>query len=64
VAERLRSMVEKHKVKVDGFEIAVTLSIGAAAIGPDCKDTDTLVRRADRAMYRAKDAGRNRVSFE
>ncbi len=64
VAERLRRMIENYRVKVDGLEISVTLSIGVGAIGPDCKDTDTLVRRADRAMYRAKEAGRNRVSSE
>lgn len=62
VAERLRRMVENTKMRVDGVEISVTLSIGAAAIGPDSKDSDSLVQSADRAMYQAKEAGRNRVS--
>lgn len=63
VAERLRRMIEAHKIMVDGIEISITLSIGAAAIGADCKDSDALLQRADRAMYEAKAAGRNRVSY-
>lgn len=62
VAERLRRLIEGSRIKVDAMEIAVTLSIGAAAIGPDCTDSDTLLQRADRAMYQAKDTGRNKVS--
>ncbi|NHZ45935.1 GGDEF domain-containing protein, partial [Nitratidesulfovibrio liaohensis] len=40
--------------------LSVTLSLGVAA-SPPCGGADTLLREADRALYRAKAAGRNRV---
>ncbi|MFN4120973.1 diguanylate cyclase domain-containing protein [Acidovorax sp.] len=43
----------------------VTVSFGVASVVPQRDDTpDTLVRRADRAMYRAKQAGRNRIELD
>ncbi|MHB0922766.1 MAG: diguanylate cyclase [Bellilinea sp.] len=62
VAERLCRMIEAHRVVLNGIEISITISIGVAAIGPDCKDSDTLFQQADLAMYQAKLAGRNQVS--
>lgn len=41
---------------------APTLSIGVAAIKSDATDPDELLRRADRALYKAKDGGRDRVA--
>lgn len=61
VAERLCRMIEAYRVVFNGSEISITLSIGVAAIGPDCKDSDSLFQQADLAMYQAKLAGRNRV---
>ena len=42
---------------------AITVSIGLATNRPDEDLIDTLLARADRALYRAKDAGRNRVEL-
>jgi diguanylate cyclase (GGDEF)-like protein/PAS domain S-box-containing protein len=50
-------------VTVERDEIAVTLSVGAVLAGPD-DDPDALLARADRAVYRAKQAGRNLVSLD
>ena len=45
-------------------EIHVTVSLGAVAFpSTDVTDIDDLVRHADAAMYVAKSAGRNRLTF-
>ena len=40
----------------------VGVSIGVAAIGPECGEIDGIIARADSACYAAKAAGRGRVS--
>jgi len=45
--------------KLDGFEVGVTASIGAAVYPYDGLDSETLLKHADIAMYRSKDVGRN-----
>jgi len=61
-AERLRRTVEEAVVLLpDGRELSITVSIGGAVF-PDHGDQErVLLRRADMAMYQAKEAGRNRV---
>ena len=44
-------------------EAVTTASIGAALFPPDGQDVDKLLAAADRAMYRAKSAGKNRIAF-
>ncbi len=62
VAERMRELVEQTEVEIgDGLGIGVTMSIGVASLGPNDRSVDALIRRADQAMYKAKQAGRNRV---
>lgn len=63
VAERLRLAVCRAELKdLDGRELpGVTISLGVAEHGPH--DTaESLVRKADQALYRAKNLGRNRVA--
>ena len=61
-AERLRRSVEQLRVDHDGLIIPITVSIGVACV-PELKvQTATdLLRAADRALYQAKQRGRNRV---
>ena len=64
VAERVRAAVEGDKFPVDGNAsrvIPVTTSIGIAERGLDA-NADALLRRADKALYASKTAGRNRVT--
>jgi diguanylate cyclase (GGDEF)-like protein len=57
VAERLRRAVQEC-----GAEVPVTASCGVATYPYDGADVDSLLGAADRALYSAKRAGRNRVS--
>ena len=59
VAERVRTMIERLSVEVECQEIRTTVSIGVATSYPG-DSPDTLLRRADEALYRAKETGRNR----
>jgi two-component system cell cycle response regulator len=62
-AERLRRQVEGHVFRAGGKELRVTLSLGVAGYpGPDRPTSEGLIREADRALYRAKESGRNRVA--
>jgi diguanylate cyclase (GGDEF)-like protein len=59
VAERLRIRVEQ--MQIPGFG-QVTSSLGVATFPNHASSRDTLVVAADRALYRSKNAGRNRVT--
>ena len=62
-AERLRQEVEETELRSDsGIPLRVTLSLGVAAFSPGHQTPADLVSQADEALYRAKQAGRNRVA--
>ncbi|MBM3573321.1 MAG: GGDEF domain-containing protein, partial [Alphaproteobacteria bacterium] len=61
VAERIRHQVQGCQPA--GPSIAVTISAGIAALTASVFDLGTLIGAADRALYRAKRAGRNRVEL-
>jgi diguanylate cyclase (GGDEF)-like protein/PAS domain S-box-containing protein len=50
-------------VSLQGREIVVTLSVGISLYPRDGEDIGTLVKKADAAMYRAKEAGRNAYQY-
>lgn len=62
IAERFRRMVEETTLKHGDQEIHTTISFGIAAL-PDAEVTtaNALIDKADKALYRAKEMGRNRV---
>src|SRR3954468_1027575 len=68
IAERCRSALADESVRLhSGRRVTVTGSFGVAVLGPDAgpaaaRDATGLLRRADRALYAAKDAGRDRVT--
>ena len=49
--------------KVDGKQIYATVSIGIALYPKDGMDTDTILKNADAAMYKAKEFGKNRFEL-
>jgi diguanylate cyclase (GGDEF)-like protein len=57
-AESLRAVTERFKFLDEGTQL--TVSVGVATFPEDGQDPVTLVRAADRALYQAKAAGRNR----
>jgi diguanylate cyclase (GGDEF)-like protein len=62
VAERLRKAVEQHKFQADDLVLTVNISVGVASFPhPEIADAKTLIECADKALYRAKEEGRNRV---
>ncbi len=61
IAERLRGRVEQTSVPLKDGEIKVTISLGVAQFSPS-ETIDILITRADQALYRAKEQGRNRVA--
>ena len=62
VAERLRKAVEQHKFQADDMVLTVNISVGVASFPhQEIADAKTLIECADKALYRAKEEGRNRV---
>lgn len=65
MAERLRLIFEQQDFEHpwrSGAPISFTVSIGVATRGSDDADVASILKRADEALYRAKQAGRNRVA--
>jgi diguanylate cyclase (GGDEF)-like protein len=61
IADRLRRHLESTPIDVDGRELCLRISAGVATLGTGFETLSTLLRAADRALYAAKRAGRNRV---
>jgi diguanylate cyclase (GGDEF)-like protein len=64
VAERVCQAVAAAEVPLqNGPAIHITTSIGIASLAAGDPRVDVLLNRADRALYQAKDAGRNQIRF-
>src|SRR5690606_27193159 len=59
--ETMRARIADTTPLLDVDGLQVTASIGLASLADADEDVDVLLRRADQAMYRAKNQGRNRV---
>ncbi len=62
IAERIRHIVKNFNLNLDEhINISTTVSLGLAEFDTDKEDIDGFIKRADNALYLAKDKGRNRV---
>lgn len=61
IAERLRAVIADQPIGDGDASFCVTVSIGLAAAEAETLNMDQLVEKADKALYAAKHAGRNRV---
>jgi len=60
LAERLRKTIEAYKFKKVGY---ITVSFGVTEFKSN-EDIDSLLKRLDELLYKAKKKGENRVEFE
>jgi diguanylate cyclase (GGDEF)-like protein len=61
LAESLRKVIENEKIILRRVETSITVSIGLSNLPLDTLDDEELIRKADKAMYEAKQRGRNKV---
>ncbi|MDB5522522.1 MAG: hypothetical protein JWM58_285 [Rhizobium sp.] len=61
IGERIRAVISRMPFDIDGTKLDVTVSIGGAICGPVEESVEATISRADKALYAAKNAGRNRV---
>ena len=64
VVERIRLTLTAQPIAIDRQPILLTLSAGIATWASQEDNLDAVIARADQALYRAKQAGRNRVVAE
>jgi diguanylate cyclase (GGDEF)-like protein len=62
-AERTRSAIVRNDFNRGDVSVKITVSMGLACIDDTIAHVDELVRRADQALYKAKESGRNRICW-
>ncbi len=62
VLERVRLELSRQAIHLDGQQMSVTVSVGIAGLATEHDSLDSLLDRADKALYQAKKGGRNRIS--
>lgn len=62
VAERLRAAVEANQYRAGEETFRLSASFGVAGFPADAADKNELIQRADQALYRSKETGRNKIT--
>jgi diguanylate cyclase (GGDEF)-like protein len=63
ILERLRLQLEMSRVGHEGYQVPITASLGAASSADCGYNLDYLYTSADKALYAAKNGGRNRIEW-
>ncbi|WP_455210654.1 GGDEF domain-containing protein, partial [Kaarinaea lacus] len=61
VLDRCRKAIEAQNLVIDSYKIPITASFGLAGYPDEEADMEALIRKADEALYAAKNSGRNRI---
>ena len=61
LSERIRENVSRHKSLLDDKSVTITVSIGLSSLCNEDSMIHTVLRRADLALYKAKESGRNQI---
>ncbi|MEA3456406.1 MAG: GGDEF domain-containing protein [Campylobacterota bacterium] len=61
VAEKIRAVVKNISVKTDKSDVHFTVSLGVSGYLPEDEDASEILERADKALYEAKESGRDRT---
>jgi diguanylate cyclase (GGDEF)-like protein len=61
IAERVRASIEAGSLTIEEHTICATVSVGVSSLDARTADLTAMLQAADRALYRAKEGGRNRV---
>lgn len=59
--ERIYREIQSAYIRVDERKLGIAISAGIASLQPEMEKVDQLVMQADRALYAAKNSGRNRI---
>jgi len=64
-AERIRSGIEGDTFRIDNYDndVEVTISLGVASLSDKARHLSDIISNADKALYKAKQTGRNKVVF-
>ena len=62
LSEKIREFFNKNNFISENLNIPVTISIGISQIKSNDESLDTIIARADKALYASKENGRNQVS--
>lgn len=63
IGEEMRWLVATREVQIEGVILSVTASLGVASMDADQNDYTEIFAQADKALYHAKNSGRNRVTY-
>ena len=61
VAERLRKQVARAQITIAQGKISITISLGVSIVSPECNSLTQLIEASDKALYAAKEGGRNQT---